>query len=61
MRVAQEPMSLETPVGSEENSVLVDFIPDETLASPVEETNRELLREQMHDILDSLSERERRC
>ena len=35
MRVSQEPMSLETPVGSEENSVLVDFIPDDSLASPV--------------------------
>jgi len=59
MQVSEEPMSLETPVGSEENSVLVDFIPDESLASPVEETNRELLREQMKDILSSLSERER--
>jgi RNA polymerase primary sigma factor len=59
MRVSQEPMSLETPVGTEENSVLVDFIPDDSLASPVEETNRELLREQMQDILASLSERER--
>jgi len=59
MRVSQEPMSLETPVGAEENSVLVDFIPDESVASPVEETNRELLREQMRDILESLSERER--
>jgi len=59
MRVSQEPMSLETPVGVEENSVLVDFIPDDSLASPVEETNRELLREQMRDILGSLSERER--
>jgi RNA polymerase primary sigma factor len=59
MSVSQEPMSLETPVGAEENSVLVDFIPDESLVSPVEETNRELLREQMRDILSSLSERER--
>jgi RNA polymerase primary sigma factor len=59
MRVSQEPMSLETPVGSEDNSVLVDFIADESLASPVEETNRELLREQMRDILDSLTDRER--
>jgi len=59
MRVSQEPMSLETPVGSEDNSVLVDFIADESMASPVEETNRELLREQMRDILDSLTERER--
>jgi RNA polymerase primary sigma factor len=59
MRVSQEPMSLETPVGSEDNSVLVDFIADDSMASPVEETNRELLREQMRDILDSLTERER--
>lgn len=59
MQVSQEPMSLETPVGSEENSVLVDFIPDDSIASPVEETNRELLRQQMHDILGSLTTRER--
>ncbi len=59
MRVSQEPMSLETPVGSEENSVLVDFIADENTASPVEETDRELLREQIAESLDSLKERER--
>jgi RNA polymerase primary sigma factor len=59
MRVSQEPMSLETPVGSEDNSVLVDFIADDTVASPVEETTRELLREQMQDILTTLTERER--
>jgi RNA polymerase primary sigma factor len=59
MHVSQEPMSLETPVGTEENSVLVDFIPDDSLSSPVEETNKELLREQMRDILSSLTERER--
>ncbi|MFH1085138.1 MAG: RNA polymerase sigma factor RpoD [Chloroflexota bacterium] len=59
MTVSQEPMSLETPVGSEDNSALVDFIADESMASPVEQTNRELLREQMQDILASLSERER--
>ena len=59
IEVAQEPMSLESPVGDEENSELVEFIPDESMASPVEETDRELLREQMRDILASLSERER--
>jgi len=59
MRVSQEPMSLETPVGSEENSVLVDFIADENTASPVEETDRELLREQIAESLDSLKDRER--
>lgn len=59
MRVSQEPMSLETPVGSEENSVLVDFIPDDTVASPVDQTTTELLREQMQDVLTTLTERER--
>lgn len=59
MQVSQEPMSLETPVGSEDNSVLVDFIADDSIAGPAEETNKELLREQMKDILGSLSERER--
>ncbi|NLV73165.1 MAG: RNA polymerase sigma factor RpoD [Chloroflexi bacterium] len=59
MRVSQEPMSLEMPVGSEENSVLVDFIPDDSIASPVEETTRELLKQQMQDILGSLTARER--
>jgi len=59
MRVSQEPMSLETPVGSEDSSVLVDFIADDSVAGPVEQTDRELLREQMQDILRSLSKRER--
>ena len=59
MEVAQEPMSLEIPVGDEDNSELVDFIADKSLANPVEETDKELLREQMHVILRSLSERER--
>jgi RNA polymerase primary sigma factor len=59
MRIAQEPMSLEMPVGSEENSELGDFIPDESIAGPVEETTRELLKEQMHDVLDALTDRER--
>ncbi|MFO7698899.1 MAG: sigma-70 family RNA polymerase sigma factor, partial [Anaerolineae bacterium] len=59
MAVSQEPMSLETPMGNEDNSVLVDFIADDSIASPMEETNRELLREHMQDVLASLSERER--
>jgi RNA polymerase primary sigma factor len=59
MTVSQEPMSLETPVGNEENSALVDFIADESVVNPVDETNRGLLREQMAEILSSLSERER--
>jgi len=60
MRVAQEPMSLETPIGSEENSYLGDFIEDESLPGPVDAASRELLKEQMASILDSLSERERK-
>jgi RNA polymerase primary sigma factor len=59
MTVSQEPMSLETPVGNEDNSSLVDFIADESVVNPVDETNRGLLREQMAEILSSLTERER--
>jgi RNA polymerase primary sigma factor len=59
MRVAQEPMSLETPIGSEENSYLGDFIEDESLLGPVDAASHQLLKEQMSDILDSLSDRER--
>jgi RNA polymerase primary sigma factor len=60
MRVSQEPMSLEMPIGSEENSYLGDFIEDESLPGPVDAASRQLLKEQMADILDSLSERERK-
>jgi RNA polymerase primary sigma factor len=60
MRIAQEPMSLETPIGSEENSYLGDFIEDETVIGPVDAASKQLLKEQMQDILDSLSERERK-
>jgi RNA polymerase primary sigma factor len=58
-RMVQEPVSLEMPVGSEESSSLGDFIEDETAPGPADETSRNLLREQMKDILDSLSPRER--
>jgi RNA polymerase primary sigma factor len=53
-------MSLETPIGSEENSYLGDFIEDETVVGPVDAASKQLLKEQMQDILDSLSERERK-
>ena len=59
MRISQEPMSLETPVGSEEDSYLGDFIRDETMPEPDDATSKLLLREQMGDILDSLNDRER--
>jgi len=60
MRLSQEPMSLEMPMGAEESSSLGDFIEDESVLGPVDAASRELLKEQMQDVLDSLSERERR-
>lgn len=59
MKVAQEPMSLESPIGSEDNSSLGDFIEDETVLGPADQASRQLLKEQMQDVLDGLSERER--
>ncbi|RMF04406.1 MAG: RNA polymerase sigma factor RpoD [Chloroflexi bacterium] len=59
MRIAQEPMSLETPIGSEENSYLGDFIQDDTVLGPVDAASKQLLKEQLHEILQSLSDRER--
>ena len=59
MSVSQEPMSLETPIGSEENSSLGDFIEDESMPGPVDQASQQLLREQMKEVLDQLSERER--
>jgi RNA polymerase primary sigma factor len=58
MTISQEPMSLEAPMGSEDNSVLVDFIADESIESPMEETNKELLRDEMRDVLNALTDRE---
>ncbi len=58
-RVSQEPMSLDMPVGQEENSSLGDFIEDDTLPGPADAANHQLLREQMHDILAQLTPRER--
>jgi RNA polymerase primary sigma factor len=58
-RVSQEPMSLEMPVGQEENSYLGDFIEDENLPGPADAASHQLLREQMQDILNQLSPRER--
>ncbi|MDY7041075.1 MAG: RNA polymerase sigma factor RpoD [Chloroflexota bacterium] len=59
IRIAQEPMSLETPVGTEEDSLLGDFIEDETVLGPVDAASHQLLREQIHNILGQLSARER--
>ncbi len=60
MKVSQEPMSLETPVGTEENSSLADFIEDESVMGPADQASRQLLKEQMQDVLDGLSDRERK-
>jgi RNA polymerase primary sigma factor len=60
MKVSQEPMSLETPVGTEDNSSLADFIEDESVLGPADQASRQLLKEQMQDVLDGLSERERK-
>jgi RNA polymerase primary sigma factor len=59
IRISQEPMSLETPVGQEESSLLGDFIEDESVLGPVDAASNQLLKEQVHSILDSLSDRER--
>ena len=59
MRIAQEPMSLEAPVGTEDSSYLGDFIEDDSLPGPVDAASQQLLREQMHEILEQLTDRER--
>jgi len=60
MKNTQETVSLDTPVGSEEDSKLGDFIPDDENASPSECTNRNLVKENIHAMLKYLSPRERR-
>jgi len=52
-------MSLEAPVGSEDNSYLGDFIEDDSLPGPADAASLQLLREQMQEILEGLNERER--
>ncbi|HHH42330.1 MAG TPA: RNA polymerase sigma factor RpoD [Chloroflexi bacterium] len=59
MRISQEPMSLEMPVGEEDSSQLGDFIEDETVVAPDAATSQQLLREQLRSALNALSERER--
>ncbi len=59
VRVSQEPMSLETPVGAEESSLLGDFIEDESMPAPADAASRELLKEQVASALAVLTDRER--
>jgi RNA polymerase primary sigma factor len=60
MKVSQEPVSLETPIGEEEDSHLGDFIEDRSAPAPAEAATFQLLREQVEDVLGTLSDRERR-
>ncbi|MDO5724799.1 MAG: RNA polymerase sigma factor RpoD [Tissierellia bacterium] len=60
MKIAQEPVSLETPIGEEEDSHLGDFIPDEDVLSPSDAATFTMLKEQLDDVLDTLTPRERK-
>ena len=60
MRVAQEPVSLETPIGEEEDSHLGDFIPDDDAPAPQDAASHTLLREQLSEVLSTLTPREER-
>jgi RNA polymerase primary sigma factor len=60
MKVSQEPVSLETPIGEEEDSHLGDFIPDLASVAPADAASHQLLKEQVEGVLDSLTVRERR-
>jgi len=59
LKIAQEPISLELPVGDDENSTLADFIEDQEASAPMDAAARQILREQIRASLDRLSERER--
>ena len=60
LKIAQEPVSLETPIGEEEDSHLGDFIPDEDASEPSEAASFSLLREQLEEVLDTLAPREKK-
>ncbi len=57
-KIAQEPVSLETPIGEEEDSHLGDFIPDDDIPAPAEAAAYTMLKEQLNDVLDTLTPRE---
>jgi RNA polymerase primary sigma factor len=59
-RISEEPMSLETPVGTEDNSFLGDFLEDDKITGPADAATKELLKEHMRDILEQLTDRERK-
>ena len=60
MKIAQEPVSLETPIGEEEDSHLGDFIEDQDAPAPADAASFMLLREQLEDVLETLTDREKR-
>ena len=59
-KISQDPVSLETPIGEEEDSHLGDFIPDDDVPAPVEAAAYSMLKEQLMEVLDTLSEREKK-
>ncbi len=60
MKIAQEPVSLETPIGEEEDSHLGDFIPDDDVPAPAEAAAFSMLKEQLVEVLDTLTDREQK-
>ncbi len=60
VKISQEPVSLETPIGEEEDSHLADFIEDRSALAPAEAASHQLLKEQVGDVLRTLNDRERR-
>ena len=60
MKIAQEPVSLETPIGEEEDSHLGDFIPDDDAPAPAEAAAFSMLKEQLVEVLDTLTDREQK-
>lgn len=60
LKIAQEPVSLETPIGEEEDSHLGDFIPDDDVPAPAEAAAFSMLKEQLVEVLDTLTEREQK-
>jgi len=60
LKISQEPISLATPIGEDGNASLGDFIPDIDTQTPVDAVSDRLLKEQVDDVLDSISQRERR-
>lgn len=59
-KISQDPVSLETPIGEEEDSHLGDFIPDDDVPAPVDAAAYSMLKEQLMEVLDTLSDREKK-